>query len=212
MRIILADDHAMIRQGLRSLLTSLSCYEVIGEVDNGTKAVELAEELNPDLIIMDIVMPEFDGIAATSIIKKRQPGIKIIILSMYSDNSYIRRAFKAGASGYILKEAAFDELRLGMEAIKKGNPYLSSAVLQCVIDEFLHITPVRESQTAYNKLTPREKEVFKLLTKGYNRHAIAKELFISPKTVDQHKQNLKEKLNFHSESDLLRFADQLTSS
>lgn len=194
MRIILADDHAIFRQGLRSLLENGGSIKVIAEADDGVKAVALAEEMFPDIIIMDISMPGMNGLEATERIKKSFPEIKVIILSMHTDDIYIHQALKSGASGYVLKDAAYDELRFALEAVGRGNPYLSPAVMHPVVNEYLHSTPAGENMTVNDNLTPREKEVLQLLIKGYSRHEVANILCISPKTVDRHKGNLKEKL------------------
>ena len=194
MRIVLADDHAILRQGLRSLLDNLSGYEVIGEANNGREAIRLVEELTPELVILDIAMPELDGIKAAGVLKEKFPNLKIIILSIYSDASYIRQAFNHGASGYLLKEAAFDELKMALEFIAQDRTYMSSSLMPVVIDTFVEKTPDESEMEKYQRLTDREKEILKLIIKGYKRAEIANELYISLKTVDQHKKNIKDKL------------------
>jgi len=206
LRILLADDHTILRQGLRTLLEMDSAYDVVGEAQDGLQAVELAECRRPEIIIMDIAMPVFDGIKATEKIKKRfSSEIKVIILSMHDDKSFIRQAFKAGASGFLLKETAFDELKVALEVVREGKLYLSPSLLQSVLQSYLASTSDEEIATKYERLTPREKEVLRLLLKGCRRQEVAELLYISLKTVDQHKKKIKEKLEIKNEEELHKF-------
>lgn len=206
MRILLADDHPLFRQGLKALLDAEEGIEVVGEANDGGEAVNLARDLNPDVVIMDISMPGYCGLEATRQIKEFFPNTKVLVLSVHSDNAYVDQALKAGASGYVHKDAVYDELAIALEAIKKEMPYLSPTVLQPVIMSYIQSSPAAGALALYDKLTDREKEVFKLMIKNRSRLVIAETLHISPKTVDRHRSNLLKKLNIHRESDLLEFA------
>lgn len=166
----------------------------------------MARELSPDVVIMDISMPEIDGIQATAMIKEDNPAIKVIILSMYSYDDYVLNALKAGASGYVLKNAAYKELQLALEAIEEGETYLSPGVSQVVIKNYLQLAAGTDVQELYQRLTDREKEIIRLMGKGYKRQEIATALIISPKTVDRHQENIKERLGFQRRRDLIPFS------
>lgn len=206
LRVLLADDHAIVRQGLRSLIESEGTAKVVGEADDGREAVLLAKKAAPDVIIMDIAMPRLNGLEAARQIKERFPEIKVIILSMYVEDIYVYQVLKAGANGYVLKSAAFEELKLALDAIKKGGIYLSAAVSKVLVKEFLKTDPFPKISRLVEKLTPREREVVQLLAEGKSRSEIAQTLLISPKTVDRHRENLKTKLNVRKEEDILHFA------
>ncbi len=206
MRVLLADDHAIVRQGLRALIESDGTARVIGEAKDGREAVYLAEKLVPDVTIMDIAMPGLNGLEAVRQIKERFPEIKVIILSMYVEDIYVYQALRTGADGYVLKSSAFEELKLALEAVKKGKIYLSSSVSQVLVREFLKTSPSSEAFRLIEKLTPREREIIQLLAEGKSRNEIAEILSISPKTVDRHRENLKTKLNIQKEEEFLHFA------
>ena len=206
MRVLLVDDHPLFRQGLRALLEQNDLINVVGEAANGSEAVELTKKMTPDVVIMDISMPVYSGLEATRQIKECYPDIKVLILSRHSDNIYVDQALKAGASGYVHKDAAFDELLIALDAIKKDRPYLSPAVLQPVFNSYLQSTPAASAIATYNKLTVREKEVFNLLLKGDSRSQVAESLVISPKTVDRHRSNLLSKLKLRKEAEIIQFA------
>lgn len=206
LRVLLADDHAIVRQGLRSLIESDGAAKVVGEAKDGREAVLLAEKLAPDVTIMDIAMPGLNGLEAARQVKERFPEIKVIILSMYVEDIYVYQAFKTGADGYVLKSSAFEELKLALDAVKKGEVYLSSSVSQVIVREFLKIEPPSEVFRLIEKLTPREREIIQLLAEGKGRNEMAQILSISPKTVDRHRENLKTKLNIQKEEEFLHFA------
>lgn len=206
MRVLLVDDHSLFRQGLRALLETNDNIEVLGEAGDGYEAVTLTKKMTPDVVIMDISMPGSCGLEATRQIKEHLPGIKVLILSRQSDNIYVDQALKAGASGYVHKDAAFDELLIALDALEKDRPYLSPAVLQTVFNSYLQSTPATSALAIYNKLTYREKEVFNLFLKSYKRSVIAETLNISPKTVDRHRANLLDKLKLRKETEIIQFA------
>lgn len=206
MRILIADDHAILRQGLRALLETGPGFQVVGEASDGLQAVEMVQELQPDLVIMDIAMPGLDGIKATRQIKEGYPGTRVLVLSMHADSSYVRRALKSGASGFLLKETAFDELKIALEFVNQGKPYLSPTLLTPVLQNYLDSAPEGETLTRLDSLTPRELEVLGLLGQDYGRQQIAEQLYISLKTVDQHKKNIKEKLEIQGPEDIKKFA------
>ena len=204
-RILLVDDHTILRDGLRSLLERESGLKVIGEVGDGRAAVEIAEKLIPDIIVMDVAMPLLNGIEATTKIKQSHPHIKIIILSMYDYENYIRQALAAGAAGYILKDACATELIDAIHAVKKGESVLSPAITRLVIEEYLRwgeIQPVENN----NNLTTREREVLQLIAEGYTNKEISEILVIAAKTVQSHRTNLMDKLDLHSKGDLIKYA------
>jgi two-component system, NarL family, response regulator NreC len=207
LRILIVDDHPLFRQGLRDLLSSSDSVEIIGEASDGSAAVDLTLKLVPDLVFMDIALPGgYGGLEATRRIKEALPEVKVIMLSRHAENIYVEQSIKSGALGYVHKDAVYDELLIAMEAVKKNKPYLSPTVLQPVVNGYMQSTPTTQALTLFNTLTPREKEVFKLLVKGRSRKVIAETLNISPKTVDRHRINLSEKLNLYKEIDYVKLA------
>ncbi|HHU76649.1 MAG TPA: response regulator transcription factor [Firmicutes bacterium] len=206
MRILLADDHAIVRQGLRSLIENDGTAKVVGEAEDGREAILLAEKLLPDIIIMDIAMPGLNGLEATRQIKESLPEIKVIMLSMYVEDIYVYQALRADADGYVQKSSAFEELKLALHAVKRGDIYLSPSVSQVLVRELLRIGPTTEATRAMEKLTPREREIIQLVAEGNSRNEIAETLSISPKTVDRHRENLKAKLNIRNKEEFLHFA------
>lgn len=206
MRVLLVDDHPLFCQGLKTLLESKDGVQVVGEAKDGAEALTLTQKMLPDVVIMDISMPGYCGLDATKQIKEHFPHTKVIILSGHADNIYVDQALKAGALGYVHKDAVYDELAIALDAVQKGRPYLSPTVLQPVINSYIHTTPAAGAMNVYNKLTNREKEVFNLMVKGRSRNEIAATLHISPKTVDRHRSNLLEKLNLRKEVEIQEFA------
>lgn len=211
MKILLADDHAIVRSGLRSLLVHDLKMDVVGEVSDGQEAINATESLMPDLIVMDIEMPVLDGIQASAIIKERFPDIKIIILSMHATKSLARKALKAGVSGFVLKSQAFEELANAINTVKKNLRYLSTPLANMVFEDYLKFLSKENDEiyTLYNSLTSREKEIFNYLAKGHERTYIANILNLSPKTVDNHKASIKEKLHIKSQADIIKIAKYL---
>lgn len=204
-RIVLADDHKILRAGLRAMIVEQPDMEVVGEAENGRTAVNLTRELSPDVVIMDIGMPDLNGIEATRQIVAEVPSVKIIGLSMYSDRRYVAGLFGAGASGYLLKDIEFEELIEAIQAVVEGQVYVSSGVTGIVIEDYVH----RVSGTkngGISALTPREREVLQLLVEGRSTKQIAYELEVSIKTVESHRHRVMEKLDLHNIADLTKYA------
>ncbi len=209
MRIILCDDYPIFREGLKSLLESGSNYRVVGQANDGLEALELVNDLHPDIVVLDISMPRLSGLEAVEQIKDLSPDTAIVILSRHSDSVMVERALNLGAVAYVHKDAAFDELIIALNAVSMGRNYLSSAVLGPVVNRYLR-TPIQEGAGhQYDQLTPREKEVFHQLSKGNSRRVIADTLNITPKTADRHKSNIMEKLKLKNDDEIMAFAREL---
>ena len=204
-KIILADDHNIVRQGLRSLIEGESDFEVVGEADNGRQAVGLAAELAPDLVIMDVSMPDLNGIEATHQITRNHAGVKVMALSMHSDKRFVAGILKAGAAGYLLKDCAFEEMAGAIRAVAKGGTYLSPGVAASVIQDYVRRLDMSEQSTV-DSLTPREREVLQLLAEGSSTKEIAAGLNLSVKTVETHRRQVMEKLDLHSIAELTKYA------
>jgi len=203
--ILLADDHRVVREGLRTLLSQEADLSVIGEAADGREVVELARSLHPEVIIMDIAMPEMNGIEATRLIVAENPAIRVVALSMYADRRFVMQILRAGALGYVLKEAAFEELARAIRTVAAGQPFLSPTVAGFVVEEFVRQVSTTASKTI-ELLTSRETEVLRLLAEGKRAKDIALELKIGVKTAEAHRQNLMNKLEMHSIAELTRFA------
>jgi DNA-binding NarL/FixJ family response regulator len=204
-KVIVADDHKITRQGLRSLLEKKADIEVIAEAQNGRKAVELARNLKPDVIIMDVSMPDLNGVEASKQIIQDNDNIKIIALSMHSDSLFVSEMLKNGACGYLLKDCAFEELEQAIRAVIDGKAYLSPSISGVVVDDYLQ----RLSKTEHNSievLTDREREVLQLLAEGKSTKQIAIKLHISAKTVETHRRQIMNKLDIHSVAGLTKYA------
>ena len=204
-KILLADDHQIVRDGLRSMLEKQEGFQVVAEADNGKTAVDLALANTPDVIIMDVTMPELNGIEATRMILKELPRCKVIALSMHSDKRYVTRALKAGALGYLLKDCAFDELVKAIRTVLRNRIYLSSEINEAVVKEYLDKAEKLE-QPAYSILTDRERQIVQLIAEGKTTKEIAAILNISVKTVETHRQRAMDKLNIDSIAGLTKFA------
>ena len=203
--IILVDDHVIMRDGLRHLLDEESDIEVIGEADNGRKAVKLALEKKPDIVIMDIAMQDMNGIEATRQIKSNNPEIKVIALSMHSERQIVVGVFRAGASGYLLKESSSLELVDAIRTIHLGRKYLSQKISDIVLQEISDVKKDTQ-EIGVDVLTNRECEILQLISEGNSTKKIAEVLFISPKTVESHRANIMEKLNIHNIPELTKYA------
>ncbi len=208
-KIFLADDHTIVREGLAKLLEGEAGLQVIGEAENGREAVLKVEELKPDVVLMDIAMPMLNGIEATRQIKKNRPETKIIILSMHSHERYISELFRLGASGYLLKSAAGTDIISAIQAALKGETYLSPSISHKVIEDYLSLKKESYQENLYNRLSNREREVFQMIAEGISTRKIAEVLFVSPSTVKTHRANIMEKLEMNNISQLIQFAIHL---
>lgn len=200
-RILLADDHAVVRQGFKMILSAEKDMEIVGEAGNGREAVEQAEQLRPDIVVMDVAMPELNGIEATRRLATSMPHTRVIALSMHKDSVYVREILRAGARGYLLKDSGAGDLVSAIRAVASGESYLSPAVSNAVLDDYRrHVT------NPIDLLTSREREVLQMLAEGKTNKEIAVVLNLSVYTVDAHRGRIMEKLNVHSINELVRFA------
>lgn len=204
LRVILCEDHTLVRAGISSLLQSFPGVEVAGEASDGRKGLALVRREDPDIVLMDIAMPGLNGLEATARLKKKGGAQKVIILSMYSNEEYVLQALRAGASGYLLKEAATSELQDAIEAVSRGETYLSPAISKTVIDDYL--SRVESAKDPLDKLTPRQREILQLLVEGNSTRKIAEILHVSAKTVETHRAQLQERLGIYDVPGLVRFA------
>jgi len=205
LKILIVDDHKIVRDGLRHLLEDQAAYEVVGEAENGRKALQLARKHHPDLVIMDISMPDLNGIDATHQMIAENSGVKVIALSMHSDKQYVDQMLKAGVSGYLLKDCAFEELERALRVIAGGGVYLSPDIAGLVVQDYvgqLHEKAPEPSVT----MTIREREVLQLIAEGHSTKAVADALSISVKTVETHRKNIMEKMNARSIAELTKIA------
>ncbi|HEX6547046.1 MAG TPA: response regulator transcription factor [Bryobacteraceae bacterium] len=206
LRILLADDHTIMRNGLRLLLERQSDFAVVAEAENGRQAVELAARENPDIVIMDIGMPVLNGIEAAKRISADQPRTAVVILSMHSDESYILRALKSGARGYLLKDSAEADLIGAVRAVAAGKAFFSPAVSKVLADDYIRQIQQKGVEDSYELLTSRERELLQLVAEGRSTKEIAGQLNLSPHTVDTHRGNIMHKLNVHSVPELILYA------
>lgn len=203
-RVVLADDHTLVRAGLRKLLESIPDIEVVGEADDGLALLAMAEQLQPDLVLMDISMPGLNGLEATARLGKTWPTIRVLILSMHQNEEYVRQALRHGAAAYLLKDAATQELELALKAVLRGETYLSPAVSRGVLNDYLQ--RLRGDGPAGVLLTPRQREVLKLIAQGQSTKEIARGLELSIKTVESHRSQLMKQLDVHEVAGLVRYA------
>lgn len=205
-RILLADDHSIVREGLRLLLERDGDMEVVAEAEDGREAVRLAIEMSPHVVIMDIGMPELNGIEATRKIADERPTTKVIVLSMHCDKRYVAAALKAGAAGYIWKNGCYKDLRSAVQSVMNGQRYLSPAIATSVVDDYVDRLSQESNLTSTVALSPREREVLQLLAEGLSSKEIASKLELSSKTVDVHRKQIMDKLGIHSVAELTKFA------
>ncbi|MGB2905761.1 MAG: response regulator transcription factor [Candidatus Aminicenantaceae bacterium] len=205
-KVVLADDHTIVRKGLRSLLDAEVDMDVIGEAGDGKEAIELVGQLKPHIVVMDIGMPVLNGLEATRRIIKKHPDTKVLILTMHTNEEYVFEILQAGASGYIIKKAAPTELVAAIRAVKQGESFLSPSISKKVIEEYLQRAGEEKREDAFDLLTDREREVLQLIAEGLSTREIAEKLFISTKTVETHRMHMMEKLDLHGTADLTRYA------
>jgi DNA-binding NarL/FixJ family response regulator len=203
-RILLADDHCLVRAGFRSLLEKIPTVEVVAEANDGREALELLKATRPDIVLMDIAMPRLNGVEAVGRISKEFPRTKAIVVSMHASEEYVWRALRAGASGYLIKDAAADELALAIQAVMNGETYLSPRVSRVVIRNYFERT--NNSQSPLERLTSRQREILQLIAEGKNTKEIASTLEISVKTVEAHRLQLMARLDIHDVAGLVRYA------
>ncbi len=206
LRILLADDHTLVRHGLRKILEERPDWEVVAEVGNGHDAVEQAVKLKPDLAILDIGMPVLNGVEAARQIVRRQPEVRVLMLSMYSQEGFVIQALQAGARGYLLKDSVGTDLSRAVTAVVEGKSFFSPAVAKIMLDEYVRGLADRGITDRYESLTEREREVFQLIAEGRSNKEIAAVLGISPGTVDTHRGRIMEKLDVHNAVEMVLYA------
>ena len=209
--ILIIDDHPLFREGLKAIIERDSHFEVIGEAGNGREGLQLTKKLKPDVIIVDISLPDRSGIQLTREIRTFLSTTRILIVSMHSKIDYIAEAFQAGATGYVVKESASERLLQGLESVVRGDYFLDSSVSHAVVENLMK-SPLKEAKITdadYDTLTPREQEVMRLLAEGLSSKKVAEKLFISPKTVENHRANIMNKLGLHNTIELIRYAAKL---
>lgn len=204
-RIIIADDHKIVREGLSQLLKNREDIEVVAEADNGRELVELAKKLKPDIVIVDISMPDLNGIEAARLIKSENENIKIIFLSVHSEKQFIKEAFKIKVSGYLLKECAFNELINAVYSALRNKIYISEKILDKMVKEYLKALQKGDT-SVFTILSNREREILQLISEGKSTKEIAEKLYISVKTVETHRKNIMDKLNIYSIAELTKYA------
>lgn len=205
-RVVIAEDYTILRKGLKALLMTYPQMEVVGEAQNGHEAIHQVETLKPDLLLLDLSMPRLNGLEAIREIKKKSIQTRILVLTVHKEEDYILAAFEAGADGYILKEASHNEFEVALDSVLSGKRYMSPDISEMVIEGYLIGKKAIKKETSWDTLTPREREILKLVAEGHTSKKVAEMLFLSVKTVDRHRANLMKKLNLHSTSALTALA------
>ena len=205
-RVLIADDHGLMRAGVRALLQATEDIEVVGEAEDGDEAIREVRRLEPDVVLMDVAMPGLGGLEATLVIRKEKPDVKILVLTQYDDREYVTRFLKAGVSGYVLKKAAAGELVAAIRAVKRGGLVLDPEIARDVVNDKGREYSAESASDPYETLTDREKQVLKLVAEGSSNKEVAETLDISVKTAMAHREHLMEKLDVHSRTELIRFA------
>lgn len=214
MRLLIADDHSVVRDGIRSVLKSSPEYRIVAEAEDGEQAVTLAQRHRPDVIVMDISMPRLNGIEATALIKKQNPDIKVVILTVHEDEEYVYQILRAGASGYVLKSAGKREIFAAIKSAISGERFFSPGISNIIIDSFVRRANDQDNRREHsptqtgNQLTKRETEVLRYIAQGYTNRKIAETLFLSIRTVNTHRTKLMQKLDIHDTARLVRYAIQ----
>ena len=206
LRLLLGDDHTLVRQGLRKILEERTDWEVVAEVGDGRDAIRRAVALKPDVAILDVGMPQLNGIDATQQIVRRVPGTRVLILSMHSDEAYVTRALHAGATGYMLKDSAGKDLLKGVAAVAAGKSYFSPAVARLMLDDYVRRAAGVGVADRYDSLSEREREIFQLIAEGRTSRSVAEVLDISPATVETHRAHILQKLDIHNTAELVLYA------
>jgi two-component system response regulator NreC len=206
LKVLIADDHGVVRKGLRLLLEEYPEVEVVGEAANGRDVIKLATELSPDVILMDVAMPLLNGIEAAEQVRKVNGGIGVIMLTMHADESYVLRALNAGVKGYLLKESAEEDLLRAVKAVSQGKPFFSPAITQTLLEDYMRVLKEEGLSDSFELLTAREKEVLQLLAEGKTNKDVAAILDISLYTVESHRTNLMQKLNLHNTAEIVLYA------
>ena len=206
LRILLADDHTVVRQGLRKVLEECPQWQVVAEAGDGREAVRQAEELKPDVAIIDVAMPLLNGIETTRQIVRRSPGTRVLVLSMHSDEAYVNQILKAGATGYLLKDSADVDLLQGVDAVSNGKSFFSPGIAKVMLDDYVRQLADKGITDRYESLSEREREIFQLIAEGKANKEIAALLSISPSTVETHRARIMEKLDLHSAAEIVLYA------
>lgn len=206
-KIVIAEDHTILRAGLKALLMSNPTFEIIGEADNGRDAIRRVVELKPDLVIMDLSMPGMNGMDAVREIKDRMPEVKALVLTVHAEEEYVLASLQAGANGYVLKDATQNELLIAAERVLEGKTYLSPDITEKVVNSYLNTSNIsQEPVTRWDTVTQRERQILKLIAEGHTNKSMAEYLCISVKTVEKHRANLMKKLDLHNVSALTTYA------
>ena len=205
-RIVIVEDHRILREGLRSLLSSNPDFEVVGEAEDGRQAIRCVETYKPDLVLMDLSMPKMDGLDAIGEVKNRSPKTKLLVLTVHKAEEYIFESLKAGADGYLLKDATHEELTLAIKSVLDGKPYLSPGISGKLVEGYLEGRRISTAPSKTEILTQRERQILKLIAEGHKNKEIADFLCISIKTVEKHRANLMKKLNLHNASAITAYA------
>ncbi len=205
-KLLLVDDHAVVRSGLRMLLEAQPGLAIVGEAETGSQALAKCQELQPDVVLMDIAMPDMNGIEATRLIKQKCPTVAVLALTMHESDQYFFEMLNAGASGYVPKRAAPDDLVTAIQTVHRGEVFLYPSLAKMLVRDYLQRVETGKEPVVYDELTPREREVLTLIAEGLSNPEIADKLVISVKTVGRHRENIMRKLNLHNRVELVRYA------
>lgn len=205
-KILLADDHELIRTGIRNLIGSNKDFSIVGEAGDGEESIRCVKELNPDVVIIDISMPKLSGIEVTKHLREHFPSVKVLVLTMHENVEYVYQIFKSGAGGYLLKNAGKDEIASAIYAVARGERFFSPRISELMLSEYMKQAERRDHPESAGTLTKREAEILGLIARGLNNQQISEQLFISPRTVDTHRTNIMQKLDIHDAANLVRYA------